>query len=84
MYVIMTHGHAAGEAVLEAVAARCRPILREADIIGRYGGEEFAVLLSQTNEQSWYWTDHNRPAQVYRIQNSEQSICQSKDPKDHA
>ncbi len=40
------HGHAAGDAVLEAVAARMRGCLRTFESAYRIGGEEFAVLLS--------------------------------------
>lgn len=40
-----THGHAAGDVVLEAVAEVCRANLRAGDIFGRLGGEEFSVLL---------------------------------------
>lgn len=39
------HGHAAGDAVLCAVAAATRGALRGTDLCGRWGGEEFAVLL---------------------------------------
>lgn len=39
------HGHAAGDAVLAAFAQRVRTHLREDGLFGRFGGEEFAVLL---------------------------------------
>jgi len=39
------HGHAAGDAVLTAFAARMREHLRDDGLFGRFGGEEFAVLL---------------------------------------
>ncbi|MGE7369804.1 sensor domain-containing diguanylate cyclase [Neorhizobium sp. NPDC001467] len=40
-----THGHAAGDAVLKAVSATCRATLRATDLFGRFGGEEFVVVL---------------------------------------
>ena len=40
-----TYGHLAGDLVLERTAAVLRSALRSHDILGRYGGEEFAVLL---------------------------------------
>lgn len=39
------HGHQAGDAVLTRLAATCRDALRQGDVIGRIGGEEFVVLL---------------------------------------
>jgi len=43
-----TYGHAAGDQVLRTVAQIIRTQLREYDTAGRYGGEEFAVLLPFT------------------------------------
>ncbi|MFI5497000.1 diguanylate cyclase [Actinoplanes sp. NPDC051859] len=40
-----TYGHQVGDEVIRAVAARMRLGLRESDIAGRYGGEEFVLLL---------------------------------------
>lgn len=40
-----THGHLAGDDVLAAVAGELRAGVRERDVVGRFGGEEFVVLL---------------------------------------
>jgi diguanylate cyclase (GGDEF)-like protein len=40
-----TYGHAVGDQVLRGVADRCRESLREANLLARYGGDEFIVLL---------------------------------------
>ncbi len=42
-----TYGHQAGDSVLRAVASACSDRLRSFDVLGRYGGEEFAVLLPE-------------------------------------
>jgi diguanylate cyclase (GGDEF)-like protein len=44
-----THGHAAGDKVLVAVTATCRRLLRDIDVFGRLGGEEFVILLPETD-----------------------------------
>ena len=41
------YGHAAGDLVLQAVAAACQRIVRSMDIFGRIGGEEFAAFLPE-------------------------------------
>jgi two-component system cell cycle response regulator len=43
-----TYGHAAGDEVLCEVARRICDSARITDVVGRYGGEEFVVLLSET------------------------------------
>ncbi|MBF0269995.1 MAG: diguanylate cyclase [Alphaproteobacteria bacterium] len=43
------HGHLAGDKVLQAVALICKSGLREIDHLGRTGGEEYAVLLPETD-----------------------------------
>lgn len=42
------HGHATGDAVLQAFARGAQSDLRKIDLIGRLGGEEFAILLPET------------------------------------
>ena len=44
------YGHPVGDRVIKSIALFLKQRLRKADSIGRYGGEEFAVILPQTNE----------------------------------
>jgi diguanylate cyclase (GGDEF)-like protein/putative nucleotidyltransferase with HDIG domain len=44
-----THGHSVGDAVLRELGSRAKGILRGGDTLGRYGGEEFMVLLPETD-----------------------------------
>ncbi|GAP18808.1 GGDEF domain-containing protein [Levilinea saccharolytica] len=44
-----TYGHSVGDKALAELAARCHSVLRKVDILGRYGGDEFAILLPETS-----------------------------------
>jgi diguanylate cyclase (GGDEF)-like protein len=43
-----TYGHEVGDRVLRLIASTCRANLRHFDIIGRYGGEDFVIMLPET------------------------------------
>ncbi len=47
-------GHQAGDEVIKVIADLLKDRIRKTDIIGRYGGEEFLIILPDTNEASTY------------------------------
>jgi diguanylate cyclase (GGDEF)-like protein len=49
-----THGHVAGDAALSELAAVMTNAVRDIDVVCRYGGEEFAILLPETDADGAY------------------------------
>lgn len=45
------HGHQVGDDVLREVGHRLRLVARRSDVVGRYGGEEFVVLVPETDAE---------------------------------
>ena len=58
------HGHLHGSRVLAEVAARLRDEVRISDSVGRYGGDEFVVLLPDTDQDAAYALAHRLRALI--------------------
>lgn len=72
------HGHPAGDHVLQSISRMLQQRLRRTDIIGRYGGEEFAILLPDTSREKaftllntiredWGATSHQAGGEDFRV-----------------
>ena len=68
------YGHNIGDLVLQNIAKICRLLLRDIDLIGRIGGEEFAIILPQTNMQ-----EASNVAKKLRIAISKEKIIVNKE-----
>jgi diguanylate cyclase (GGDEF)-like protein/PAS domain S-box-containing protein len=49
-----THGHDLGDMALKNIISKCKENVREIDVIGRYGGDEFLFLLPETDTSGGY------------------------------
>lgn len=47
-----THGHVVGDKVLQSITGRLRSAARRGDVIGRYGGDEFLIVLKNTESKT--------------------------------
>lgn len=57
------HGHLVGDAILRQTAELIKKSVREVDLVGRYGGEEFAAILLDTDENgAMYVAERTRKA----------------------
>jgi diguanylate cyclase (GGDEF)-like protein len=63
-----TYGHAAGDLLLQEVAQRIRACIRETDMVARFGGDEFVILLSElgTEQEDAKWRA-NQVAEKIRV-----------------
>ncbi len=58
-----TEGHLSGDEILRAISFIAKETLRVSDVIARFGGEEFAVIMPQTNkEEAFLVTERIRQA----------------------
>ncbi|QDV58232.1 diguanylate cyclase [Rosistilla oblonga] len=47
-----THGHLAGDEVLQQISSRLGDVLRSDEILARFGGEEFAIVIVESNRKN--------------------------------
>jgi diguanylate cyclase (GGDEF)-like protein len=62
------HGHDLGDQALKVVSNAVKQLLRPEDLLGRYGGDEFIVLLPDTNEQTAMKIANRLLVQINNIQ----------------
>lgn len=63
-----TYGHAGGDLVLKATVETVEALLEKGDILGRLGGEEFAILLRHADEDNARWVAERVRAAIEGIE----------------
>lgn len=57
------YGHLVGDAVLKEVSKTIRENIRQIDLVGRFGGEEFTIVLAETDKkEAWFAAERIRKA----------------------
>jgi diguanylate cyclase (GGDEF)-like protein len=69
------YGHEAGDRLLQAVAGTLRATLREYDVCSRWGGEEFLILLPETNAEDGAIVGGKLRDHVTRIEVDHEGYC---------
>lgn len=69
-----TYGHNVGDLALKALSERLTSTMRENDIVGRYGGDEFLLLLRDTTKQDAETVLHRVFAEPVQVQNEEHEL----------
>jgi len=64
------YGHTVGDIVLQQLAAMIKEELRGIDMLGRYGGEEFAIILPEVDASGERWKDRY----LQRVEDLRQSV----------
>lgn len=72
-----TYGHQAGNLVLKGLAGVIRGIVRDTDVVSRYGGEEFIVILPQTTADDAHEIGERIRSEVERTEFSEEGLLPS-------
>ncbi len=62
------YGHAGGDLILKAFSATCLSRVREIDVVARLGGEEFAILMPETNAKQAYELAERIRIEVSKLQ----------------
>jgi len=63
-----TYGHPVGDFVLKKIAEVLRMVLRETDVITRYGGDEFVIILPETDEEAAHLAMQRVKEKIHGIQ----------------